>query len=231
MTCQLFLDTASIEEIRNWTRLGLVDGVTTNPALLARESGDPLKNLIAIAEFVDGPVSAQVTSGDSSGMVAQGLKLASLSPNIVVKIPATREGLEAAIDLKAAGVSINVTLGFDPAQIVPFARVGADFFSLILGRVEDFGVHSASTVSDARRILDGLQSETRLLVASIRNPLHLKQAIGGGADLITVPPSTWVSLLSNPTSAKGLEDFQSSWENIPLDLRHRYDSFEIGGVE
>ncbi|MFT5690421.1 MAG: transaldolase, partial [Planctomycetota bacterium] len=179
---QFFLDTANLDSIRHWQAFGLVDGVTTNPALLAKEGGDPLKHLENVCELVGGPVSAQVTATDTAGMITQGHALSKVRDNVVVKIPATANGYRAAETLVGNGIQCNITLCFQPAQAIPFARLGAAYVSLIVGRTEDFGLNSRDEVARTRQLIDAIGSETKLLVASIRNPTHLTEAIIGGAD-------------------------------------------------
>lgn len=225
---QLFLDTASLADVERFAPLGVIDGVTTNPALLAKEDGDPVAQLRAIAQRVPGPVSAQVTQGDAKEMAAQGRALAAIAPNVVVKIPALRAGLEAARALAAERIAVNVTLAFDPAQVVAFARVPVAYLSLIYARTEDFGAREIERIAAARRILDRMRSPTKLLVASLRNPKHLCDAIEGGADAITVPPSTWDLVFDHPFTARGLDDFGRSWNLLPEPRRRGYDALGEG---
>ncbi|NNL66819.1 MAG: fructose-6-phosphate aldolase [Myxococcales bacterium] len=220
---QFFLDTASLDEIRRWQAIGLVQGVTTNPALLAKEGGDPLEQLRRVAELVEGPVSAQVTRSESAGMVPQGRALARVAPNVVVKVPATLEGFRAAQQLTDDGIVCNITLAFDPSQGIPFARIPVGYLSLILGRVEDFGEQHAAYVARCREMLDALGSPTRLLVASLRNPHHLQAAISGGADVVTVPPATWNHVHANPLTQQGERDFMTSWQTLDPTLRGPYE--------
>ena len=220
---EFFLDTASLDEIRRWQAFGLVEGVTTNPALLAKEGGDPLDQLVRVADAVAGPVSAQVTSTEAAEMIPQGRALARLAPNIVVKVPATLEGYRAAEALTGDGIPCNITLAFDPAQGIPFARLGVAYLSLILGRVEDFGEQHATAVGQCRRMLDALGSPTRLLVASLRNPHHLEAAIGGGADVVTVPPATWTNVHANPLTLQGERDFHAAWKTLDATSRASYE--------
>jgi transaldolase len=221
---QMFLDTASLADVERFAPLGVIDGVTTNPALLAREDGDPVAQLRAIASRVAGPVSAQVTHGDAKEMIAQGRALAALAPNIVVKLPAVRGGLEAARALTAERIAVNVTLAFDPAQAVAFARIPAAYLSLIYARTEDFGAREIGRIASTRRLLDQMRSPTKLLVASVRNPRHLCDAIEGGADVVTVPPATWDLVFDNPYTARGLDDFGTSWQALPEPRRRAYDA-------
>ena len=220
---QFFLDTASLDEIRRWQAYGLVQGVTTNPALLAKEGGNPLDQLVRVADAVDGPVSAQVTSTVAEEMIPQGRALAGLAANIVVKVPATLEGFHAAEALTNAGIRCNITLAFEAAQGIPFARLGVSYLSLILGRVEDFGEQHAAAVAQCRTMLDALGSPTRLLVASLRNPHHLQAALSGGADVVTVPPATWANAHANPFTIQGERDFMASWQTLDAEKRASYE--------
>ena len=223
-TMQFFIDTASLDAIRRWQPLGLVDGATTNPALLSKEGGDPLAQLKAVAALVDGPVSAQVTTTEVPRMVAQGKALAALAPNIIVKVPATLEGYAAAKALKEAGVTCNITLTFHPAQAIPFAKLDVGYVSMIIGRTEDFGLDTREEIERARMLIDEMCSETKLLVASLRNPTQLLEAVLGGADVITVPPTTWEMVYQNPLSLQGLEDFHNAWTKLPPEMRATYEN-------
>jgi transaldolase len=220
---RFFLDTADLDAIRRWRELGLVEGATTNPALLARAGVDPLERLRQVAELVPGPVSAQVTHEGARAMIAQGRALAAVAPNVVVKVPATVEGHRAAAALAAEGIDCNVTLAFHPAQLLPFARVPVAFVSLIVGRVEDFGLTLRDEIRRAREVLDRLESPTRLLVASLRNPTHVCDAIAGGADAVTVPPSTWELVLENPLTRQGQADFARAWSELAPEVRGEYE--------
>ncbi|MEW6074652.1 MAG: transaldolase family protein [Planctomycetota bacterium] len=220
---QLFLDTASLDAIRRWQPFGVVEGATTNPALLAKEGGDPLEQLVNVAELVAGPVSAQVTASEAEGMVAQGRSLAALAANIVVKVPATLAGCAAARRLTESGVRCNVTLTFHPAQAIAFARIPVAYVSLIVGRTEDFGLETRAEIARTRELLAALGTETKLLVASLRNPAQLAAAVLGGADVVTVPPATWDLVYQNPLSLQGLADFHSAWTTLPAERRARYE--------
>lgn len=219
---EFFLDTASLEEIAKWEPFAVVRGVTTNPALLAKEGCEPLSQLAAVARAVRGPVSAQVTHQAHEQMIPQGRALSRIADNIIVKLPATPEGYLAAKVLVDEGVPCNITLTFDPAQAIPFCRLPTRYVSLIIGRVEDFGLHSRRLVRQLRELIDTLQSPTQLLVASIRNSHHLLAAALGGADAITVPPSTWGNIFNNPLTLRGEQDFFLGWQTLPEPLRERY---------
>ncbi|KKU56234.1 MAG: putative transaldolase [Parcubacteria group bacterium GW2011_GWA1_47_11] len=219
-----FLDTASLADIAYWKEFGVVEGVTTNPALLAKEGGDPLQQLKAVAALVDGPVSAEVTCTDAADMIRQGLGLSALAPNIVIKLPALPQGYFAARELKRRGIKLNITLTFQPAQAIPFLKLNPDFVSLIVGRVEDFGLDSVPLIKEMRDTIDSLGSTTKLLTASIRNPSHLTAAVNGGSHAVTVPPSTWKLILSNPLSVRGEQDFMESWKSLDGHLRKGYET-------
>ena len=223
---EFFLDSASLKEIEKWSEFGLVDGVTTNPTLLAREGREALSQLKQIASRVKGPVSAQVTFDQSDRMIQQGFALSELADNIIVKVPATEEGFRAAKVLAPEGVKCNVTLTFDPAQAVAFCRLPVAYVSLIIGRVEDFGLHGLSLAQQLRNVIDRLDSPTRLLAASIRNSHHLLAAMAAGADVLTVPPSTWVNVFSNPLTLSGEKDFFSAWRSLPHEMLNQYESLQ-----
>ena len=220
---EFFLDTASLDAIKKWRAFGLVQGATTNPALLAKEGGEPLEQLRQVAELVGGPVSAQVTHTEANAMVRQGLALSEVAPNVVVKVPANAEGFRAARELTEKGVSCNITLTFQPAQAIAFAQVPVAYVSLIVGRVDDFGLSAVEEIASARAMLDRLESPTKLLVASLRNPAQLRAAVNGGADVVSVPPSTWELVYQNPLTLQGQRDFAAAWEQLPAELRRAYE--------
>lgn len=222
---KFFLDTASIPEIKKWLNFGVVDGITTNPSLLAKEGQEPLSQLTEIANLIDGPVSAQVTSTTLEKMITQGKALSQISKNIVVKVPSTENGFLAAKELTLSGINCNITLNFNPAQIIPFAKLPVAYVSLVLGRVGDFGLvmENRERISQSKHILEKLSSKTQLLAASIRNPEQLIDAIECGADVITVPPATWNFIFSNPLTSGGESDFFNAWNQLSLELREKYD--------
>lgn len=221
---KFFLDTANLDQIRHWQSLGLVQGVTTNPALLAKEGGNPLEHLATVCDLVNGPVSAQVTQSGTNAMIAQGKGLAAIAPNVVVKVPATAEGVQTAQALTDEGIKTNITLTFHPTQAVPFALAGVTYLSLIVGRVEDFGLDSRQEILHTRELLDSLETDTQLLVASLRNPEQLLNACLGGAHVLTVPPTTWDKVFENPMTLSGLGDFQRAWTGLPEDARRPYET-------
>ena len=220
---KFFLDTASTKEIIIWNKLNLVDGVTTNPILLGKESLDPIKVLQNICKLTKGPVSAQVTEKKSDKMVSQGINLAKINKKIIIKLPSNYEGLKAAKILKTKKIKINITLGFNPAQIVAFANLNVEYFSLIIGKTEDWGFSNIDSIKACKDIIRNMRSNTKLLVASIRNEEHLQKAIINGADAITVPPSTWELIYKNKYSNKGLESFFSAWKKVNKSYIKNYE--------
>jgi len=223
---KFFLDTASLVEIKKWQDYGLVQGATTNPTLLSKENNAPIDQLIKIASIIDGPVSAQVTYNTPEKMIIQGKALSRLSDNIVVKVPATKEGFLAARQFVRENINCNITLNFDPVQAIPFCLLPTSYVSLILGREEDFGLRNLNRVQQLREILNELKSSTKLLAASIRNPHHLIAAILGKADVITVPPSTWENIFQNPQTLIGEKDFFDAWKTLPESLREKYENLK-----
>jgi transaldolase len=221
---EFFLDTASIDDIKKWQPFGVVQGVTTNPSLLSKEDAEPLEQLKKIASLVEGPVSAQVTFRSHEEMIKQAKGLSKIANNIVVKFPSTLEGYYAAKLAIEDNISCNITLTFDPSQAIAFGMLPVTYISLIIGREEDFGLHNLERISETRQVLDSLKSSTKLLAASIRNTHHLKAAIIGGADIITIPPITWHNIYNNPQSISGEIDFFKAWKSIPNALREKYEN-------
>lgn len=221
---KFFLDTASIEEIKKWESFGVVQGVTTNPTLLAKENVDPLEQLTKIVSLVEGPVSAQVTFKTHEEMIIQARGLSKVANNIVVKFPCTIEGFHAAKIAVKENISCNITLTFDPSQAIVFGMLPTTYISLIVGREEDFGLQNLQRISEIKNILNKLKSPTKVLAASIRNTNHLKAAIIADVDVITVPPITWHNAYNNPQSISGEIDFFKAWENLPKTLREKYEN-------
>ncbi|MFH1957612.1 MAG: transaldolase family protein [bacterium] len=223
---EYFLDTASIEDIKEYNPLGLVDGITTNPALLAKEGNEPVEQIKKIASLVSGPISVEVTHPDPAGMVKQAMKLNKLADNIVIKVPASVQGLLAAQDMKAAGLKMNVTLIFHPSQAIPFIKLGVDYVSLFIGRVEDFGLSNIEAISQMKQAIVKMESPTKLLSASIRDPNYLIDAIIAGSDAITVPPSCWEKVYNNPLFQLGEKEFLDSWKQLSVSVRELYESID-----
>jgi len=208
---QLFLDTTDIGLLKELTATGLVDGVTTNPTLIAK-SGRPMLEVIAeICELVEGPVSAEVAATDVDGMLAEGAKLAQVAQNVVVKVPLTRAGLIATAEFAVQGIQTNVTLCFSAAQALLAAKAGASYISPFIGRLDDYGADGMELISEIRAIYDNYGYDTEILAASIRTPAHVTAAALAGADCATIPPTVFADLFKHPLTEKGLEQFLSDW--------------------
>lgn len=208
---QLFLDTTDIGLLKELTATGLVDGVTTNPTLIAK-SGRPMLEVIAeICELVEGPVSAEVASTEVEGMLAEGAKLAGIAQNVVVKLPLTRAGLIATAEFAVQGIATNVTLCFSAAQALLAAKAGASYISPFIGRLDDYGADGMDLIAEIRAIYDNYGFDTEILAASIRTPAHVTAAALAGADCATIPPTVFADLFKHPLTEKGLEQFMSDW--------------------
>ena len=210
---KFFVDTADIGEIRALAATGLVDGVTTNPSLIAK-AGRPIRQVIAeICEAVAGPVSAEVTATDLDGMVDQGLKLAEIAENVAIKVPLTWDGLSACRTLSQRGHKVNVTLCFSANQALLAAKAGAAFISPFVGRLDDIGFDGMEIIPEIRVIYDNYDAlKTEILVASVRTPIHVKQAAMAGADVATIPPVTLRKLAKHPLTDSGLAAFLADWK-------------------
>jgi transaldolase len=211
---KFFIDTASVQEIREAASLGLLDGVTTNPSLLSKEKGDPREILREITKIVDGPVSAEVTAVDHDGMVSQGLELRKIAENIVVKIPMTLEGLRALRTLSNQGVPTNCTLIFSATQALMAAKAGATFASPFVGRLDDIGADGMQLIEQICTIYRNYDYDTQVLVASVRHPIHVVQAALMGADVVTMPAKVIQQLAAHPLTDIGLERFLADWEKV-----------------
>lgn len=209
---KFFLDTANLEEIRETAELGLVDGITTNPSLLAKESAPDREILEEICKVVAGPVSAEVVATDSDGMVREGRELSKIAPNIVVKCPLIAEGLKAVRNLKEDGIRSNVTLCFSVPQAIFAAKAGAYIVSPFVGRLDDIGADGMALVRDVREVYRNYEFQTEILVASIRNPLHVIEAARIGADIATIPAKVYKALLKHPLTDIGLERFLEDYK-------------------
>lgn len=209
---KIFLDTANIAEIQEASALGLVDGVTTNPSLLAKEAAPPRELLAEICDLVPGPVSAEVIATDVAGMVREGKDYATIASNIIVKCPLTADGLKAVRELKEEGIRSNVTLCFSVPQALFAAKAGAYIVSPFVGRLDDIGAEGMELIADIKQIYDNYGFETQILVASIRNPLHVIEAARIGAQIATMPAKVYQALLKHPLTDIGLERFLSDWK-------------------
>ncbi|WP_046215282.1 fructose-6-phosphate aldolase [Paenibacillus wulumuqiensis] len=212
---KFFLDTGNIEEIKRIARLGIVDGVTTNPSLIAKE-GRVFKDVIdEICAIIDGPVSAEVVSLDAEGMLKEAHEIAKWAPNIVIKLPMTEEGLYACNQLSKEGIKTNVTLIFTPAQGLMAAKAGATFISPFVGRLDDIGIDGMQLIRDLRQILDTYGLESEIIAASIRNLEHVREAALAGAHISTIPGTLVPSLWKHPLTDSGIERFLKDWETVP----------------
>jgi transaldolase len=215
---KIFLDTASLAEIREGAALGVVDGVTTNPSLLAKESGEPEQILLEICATVDGPISAEVVATDAPGMVREGRHWAALHKNIVVKCPCTIDGLKATKILAGDGHRVNMTLIFSPTQALLAAKAGARFVSPFVGRLDDVATPGMELVADIVEIFDNYDFECEVLAASLRHPMHVVEAAKIGAHIGTMPMSVFRSLLKHPLTDIGLARFLEDWEKAKKEL-------------
>ncbi|MBR46555.1 MAG: fructose-6-phosphate aldolase [Rhodospirillaceae bacterium] len=211
---KFFIDTAEIAEIEDLAATGLLDGVTTNPSLIHKSGGDFFETIERICQIVPGPVSAEVTATESGAMIEEGKRLAGIAPNIAVKVPLTWDGLKACRALSQAGTMVNVTLCFSPAQALLAAKAGAAFISPFVGRLDDIGQDGMGLIEEIVTIYANYPGtlETEILVASIRDPIHLVEAAKLGADVATVPPGVLRKLVQHPLTDKGLAAFLADWE-------------------
>lgn len=217
---KIFLDTAELTEIRRAADAGLIDGVTTNPTLLARaaEGRDAKEIFREIAEIVDGPVSAEVVGLDADTMISEGRRLAKLHPNIVIKVPLTEDGLKACRVLRSEGIGVNVTLCFSPLQALLAAKAGATFISPFVGRIDDIAYDGMELISQIRQIYDNYGMDTQILVASIRHLQHVMESALLGADCATIPPKVLWQMAKHPLTDKGIEAFTKDWESLGQEL-------------
>ncbi|MDQ3486875.1 MAG: fructose-6-phosphate aldolase [Acidobacteriota bacterium] len=209
---KIFIDSGNIKEIEGLMPLGIIDGITTNPSLLAKEPGDYRENLKTICGIVKGPTSAEVVALDAEGMIREGRELAALDEHIVVKVPFTREGVKACKALSSEGKRVNVTLIFSAAQALLAAKVGATYVSPFVGRLDDIASSGMSLISDIVEIFENYQFTTEVLVASTRGPMHIVEAARLGADICTCPASVIEALFKHPLTDIGLEKFLKDWE-------------------
>lgn len=215
---RFFIDTANIEEIKEANELGVICGVTTNPSLIAKEGRDFIEVVKEISTIVDGPISAEVISLDHKGMVEEADKLSKIHKNIVIKLPMTLEGLKATKILSQKGIKINVTLIFSATQALLAARAGATYVSPFVGRLDDIGQDGLSLIEEIVDIFNVNAIETEIIVASVRNPIHVAQAARMGADIATVPYKVITQMTKHPLTDKGIENFLKDWEGASLKL-------------
>ncbi len=212
---KFFIDTANVEEIRKAWEIGVIDGVTTNPSLIAKEGREPVELLRSICSIVNGPVSAEVVGLTADEMVREAGALAGIHKNIVIKIPMIEEGLKAVKRLSAKGIKTNVTLIFSSMQALLAAKAGASFVSPFVGRLDDISHRGMDLVADIIDIYENYLFETEVIVASIRNPLHVVDAAKIGAHIATIPYSVIRQLIRHPLTDAGIEKFLKDWEKVP----------------
>lgn len=215
---RFFIDTANIEEIKEANELGVICGVTTNPSLIAKEGRDFIEVVKEISTIVDGPISAEVISLDHKGMVEEADKLSKIHKNIVIKLPMTLEGLKATKILSQKGIKTNVTLIFSATQALLAARAGATYVSPFVGRLDDIGQDGLSLIEEIVDIFNVNAIETEIIVASVKNPIHVAQAARMGADIATVPYKVITQMTKHPLTDKGIENFLKDWEGASLKL-------------
>jgi transaldolase len=209
---KLFVDTGNLKEIEALAALGILDGVTTNPSLMAKEAGDPRQILKRICQLVKGPVSGEVVATDYAGMVREGRDIASIDEHMVIKVPFTKDGVQACKTLASEGHRVNVTLIFSATQAWLAAKVGAAYVSPFVGRLDDIATTGMNLVREIVDIFDNFEFGTEVLVASVRNPVHIVEAARMGADVVTVPPPVIEQCFKHPLTDIGLEKFLKDWE-------------------
>ena len=209
---KLFVDSADVAELKALAATGLVDGVTTNPSLIAKQGGVFLDTIAQICALVDGPVSAEVASTDYETILKEGERLAEIAANVVVKLPLTWDGLKAARTFTEQGVRTNVTLCFTAVQALMAAKAGATYISPFVGRLDDYGAEGVDLIADIRTVYDQYGFSTEILAASIRNAAHVRDAALAGADCATIPPAVFKDLVKHPLTDRGLEQFLADWK-------------------
>jgi transaldolase len=209
---KLFVDTGNIKDIEALAALGIIDGVTTNPSLMAKEGGDSRGHLKRICEIVKGPVSGEVVSTDFAGMLREGHDIAAIDEHMVVKVPLTRDGIRACKALSGEGITVNVTLVFSAVQALLAAKAGATFVSPFVGRLDDVGTEGMALIRDIVTIFRHYEFSTEVLVASCRHPMHILEAARMGADICTCPAAVIDQLFNHPLTSIGLEKFLKDWE-------------------
>jgi len=209
---KLFIDSGNIADIQKLADIGIIDGVTTNPSLLVKEPGDYRENLKKICQIVQGPTSAEVVETEAEAMIKRGRDLAKIDPWIVVKVPLTRDGIQACKALSSEGIKVNVTLCFSAAQALLAAKAGATYISPFVGRLDDVGTNGMELIREIVQIYNNYDFTTEILVASARNPIHVIEAAKMGADIATCPPAVIDQLFNHPLTNIGLEKFLKDWE-------------------
>ena len=218
---KLFIDSGNLKDIESLVALGIIDGVTTNPSLLAKEPGDYKDNLKKICGIVQGPTSAEVTETEAQAMIRQGRDLSKIDAHIVVKVPLTKDGIKACKALSGEGIKVNVTLCFSPSQALLAAKVGATYISPFVGRLDDVATPGMELIRDIVEIYTNYNFKTEVLVASTRSPMHIVEAARLGADICTCPPAVIESLFNHPLTDIGLKKFLADWEKAYGTAAHR----------
>lgn len=209
---KFFIDTAEISEVERIQKMGILDGITTNPSLIAKEGRDFKEVITEMSEILDGPISAEVLSEDAKGMVEEAEELAKIHENIVIKLPMIGEGLEATYELTKKGIQTNVTLIFTANQALMAAKAGATFVSPFLGRLDDLSQEGILLIHEIVEIFENYDLDSEIIVASIRSPLHVKEIALAGADIATIPPNVFDAMLKHPLTEAGIESFNKDWE-------------------
>ncbi len=211
---KIFLDTANISAIKMYNDMGLVDGITTNPSLMAKEGGDPQKIMEEIVKIIKGDVSLEVLSMETDGMLEEGRRLRKYGNNVVVKCPLTPEGLKACKILTSENIPVNVTLCFSVNQAILAAKAGAKYVSPFIGRLDDNGQDGMNLIREMHQVFENYKFSTQILVASVRHPMHVVEAAKIGADVVTLPPDVLGKMLKHPLTDVGLKNFLADWEKL-----------------
>lgn len=211
---KIFLDTANLSAIKMYNDMGLVDGITTNPSLMAKEGGDPQQVMEEIVRIIKGDVSLEVLSMETNGMLEEGRRLRKYGNNVVVKCPLTPEGLKACKILTSENIPVNVTLCFSVNQAILAAKAGAKYVSPFIGRLDDNGQDGMNLIREIREVFDNYNFGTQILVASIRHPIHVVESAKIGADVVTLPPDVLGKMLKHPLTDVGLKNFLADWEKL-----------------
>ena len=214
---KIFLDTANLSAIKLYNDMGLVDGITTNPSLMAKEGGDPQKVMEEIVKIIKGDVSLEVLSVETNGMIDEGRRLRKYGNNVVVKCPLTPDGLKACKILTSEGIPVNVTLCFSVNQAILAAKAGAKYVSPFIGRLDDNGQDGMNLIKEMRQVFQNYKFNTQILVASVRHPMHVVESAKIGADVVTLPPDVLGKMLKHPLTDVGLKNFLADWEKLKKD--------------
>ena len=216
---KIFLDTANIDEIKKAADIGIIDGITTNPSLILKEGRDYKKTLKEICNIVKGPVSAETVSLDAEGMVKEGKEFAKIAKNIVIKVPMTQQGMKACRLLTNSGIKVNTTLVFSANQALMAAKAGTYLVSPFVGRLDDIGETGMHLIEEIRQIYDNYKFQAQILVASVRHPIHVKEAALIGADIATIPFKVYEQLFNHALTDKGIKMFLDDWDKLQKQLK------------